>query len=260
MATEDELLGIEEEEEELDDTLYIDNELRTIKIPSHIKSVGVSSDDDVVRLYFQMPRYTKEVDLAWFVIRINYKNSLGEGDVYEVDDATVDEQNDVINFSWLIGRHALEYKGQLKFNVCLKKIKPGHIVVKEFNTIIATLPILEGLETIEQVIQENADILESWKEELFGTNYAYRAALQHGFEGTEEEWLASLKGDKGDTGFYVGPIEPRTYPYAWFDTSKYAVDDDTAYINTENQDYSLADATLENVETVPSKQYDYTIV
>ncbi len=29
---------------------------------------------------------------------------------------------------------------------------------------------------------------------------AYQVAVQHGFEGTEAEWLISLKGDKGDTG------------------------------------------------------------
>lgn len=29
---------------------------------------------------------------------------------------------------------------------------------------------------------------------------AYQIAVQNGFEGTEQEWLASLKGDKGDPG------------------------------------------------------------
>ena len=29
---------------------------------------------------------------------------------------------------------------------------------------------------------------------------AYHIAVQNGFEGTEEEWLASLKGPKGDKG------------------------------------------------------------
>lgn len=33
---------------------------------------------------------------------------------------------------------------------------------------------------------------------------AYQVALTHGFEGSEEEWLASLKGPKGDTGL-TGP-------------------------------------------------------
>ena len=29
---------------------------------------------------------------------------------------------------------------------------------------------------------------------------AYQVAVDNGFEGSEPEWLASLKGDKGDTG------------------------------------------------------------
>lgn len=29
---------------------------------------------------------------------------------------------------------------------------------------------------------------------------AYEIAVMHGFKGTEAEWLASLKGDKGDQG------------------------------------------------------------
>ena len=29
---------------------------------------------------------------------------------------------------------------------------------------------------------------------------AYEIAVEHGFEGSEEEWLASLKGEKGDKG------------------------------------------------------------
>lgn len=29
---------------------------------------------------------------------------------------------------------------------------------------------------------------------------AYEIAVEHGFEGSEEDWLASLKGEKGDTG------------------------------------------------------------
>lgn len=29
---------------------------------------------------------------------------------------------------------------------------------------------------------------------------AYEVAVQEGYEGTEQQWLASLKGQKGDTG------------------------------------------------------------
>ncbi len=38
------------------------------------------------------------------------------------------------------------------------------------------------------------------KPEVTDGKSAYELALDGGFEGTEEEWIASLKGDKGDTG------------------------------------------------------------
>lgn len=38
---------------------------------------------------------------------------------------------------------------------------------------------------------------------------AYEIAVIHGFEGTEEEWLASLKGAKGDAGYT--PIKGTDY-------------------------------------------------
>lgn len=34
---------------------------------------------------------------------------------------------------------------------------------------------------------------------------AYEIAVMHGFKGTEEEWVASLKGEKGDNGGYYVP-------------------------------------------------------
>ena len=37
---------------------------------------------------------------------------------------------------------------------------------------------------------------------------AYQIAQSHGFEGTEEEWLESLKGEQGVSGVWVGSEEP----------------------------------------------------
>lgn len=251
------LLGIIEPE---DSTLIIDNNLRTIAIPNKVANIGVTSDDDVLRLKFKMPRYCSEFDLSEFDMRINYLNAVGEGDVYYISDAVVEE--DYILFTWLVGRHASKYKGNVKFNICLKKTNSEHVIIKEFNTTIATLPVLEGLETSERVIQENADILEVWREEweqrLFEPNYAYEAAKNNGFVGTEAEWVASLKGDKGDTGIYVGAIEPTEAPYFWFDTSKHNTIA-TVFVDVENQKYSLDDANFGSIETVQENQYDLTI-
>lgn len=39
----------------------------------------------------------------------------------------------------------------------------------------------------------------NWLKEIHGYS-AYEIAVINGFRGTEEEWLASLKGEKGDKG------------------------------------------------------------
>ena len=136
----------------------IDNDLRTITIPSGLQTVGVESDEDVRRLNFQMPKQYGEVDLSEFNIRINFLNANNSGDVYAVTDKAVSGDN--ITFSWLVGRNALAYRGNIRFIVCLKKADAEGVVQQEFNTTVATLSVLEGLETTEQVIQENPDIIE----------------------------------------------------------------------------------------------------
>lgn len=52
------------------------------------------------------------------------------------------------------------YKGNTKFIVCLKKKDVSGNVLKEFNTSLASLPVLEGLETTEAVVAENPDIID----------------------------------------------------------------------------------------------------
>lgn len=136
----------------------IDNDLRTITVPSGLQTVGVESDEDVRRLNFRMPKQYGEVDLSEFNIRINFLNANNSGDVYAVTDKAVSGDN--ITFSWLVGRNALAYRGSIRFIVCLKKTDAEGVVQQEFNTTVATLSVLGGLETTEQVIQENPDIIE----------------------------------------------------------------------------------------------------
>lgn len=163
MATADEILASVLGEE----SLTIDLDSRQIIIPDSIQNLGVESDDDVLSLTFTLPRYydNNEVDLSTFDIHINYLNANNEGDLFEVTESTVDDSS--IIFEWLVGRHAVSYQGDVTFNVCLKEMD-GTTVKREFNTTVATLPVLRGLETSEAVIQEHADLLAHWKEQLFG--------------------------------------------------------------------------------------------
>lgn len=162
MATADEILAgaveVASEGATQDKVLRIDNELRTISIPSVVKLLGVESDDDVNRIEFEMPRHYGGFDLSTFSVRVNYMNANGDGDIYKVVDLMADEEK--MTFSWLVGRTAFMYKGDVQFVVCLKKITEDFVVEQEFNTTVASLPVLQGLEPDEQLIQRYPDIIE----------------------------------------------------------------------------------------------------
>ena len=156
MATADEILSQLITEE--DKVLVINNDLRTITIPQTVKMLGVESDEDVLRLHFRMPKTYGETDLSEFVIRINYINAKGIGDIYTVSDTSI--VDDTITFSWLISRNATAYKGSVRFIVCLKLYDETGLLIKEYNTTVSSLPVLEGLEVSDIVIEQNPDIIE----------------------------------------------------------------------------------------------------
>lgn len=143
------------------DYIVIDDDLRTMQIPSSITLLGVESDDDVNKIPFQMPKTYCGIDLSTFSARINYMNANGDGDIYLVDDLEVDgDDPSLMNFTWVVGRNACAYKGNTQFIVCLKLFDANSVCIKEFNTTVYSLPVLQGLETTEAVVQQNADIIE----------------------------------------------------------------------------------------------------
>ena len=158
MTTEEALMVAQVNDTGINDVVVIDNDLRTIIIPASITLLGVESDENVQTLHFQMPKTYKGLDLSEFDIRINYMNANNVGDTYAVDDSEISGEN--IVFTWTVGRVACMYKGNTKFIVCLKKKDVSGNVLKEFNTSLASLPVLEGLETTEAVVAENPDIIE----------------------------------------------------------------------------------------------------
>lgn len=160
MPTATELLSTEA----CDDILVVDLESRSIIIPKTVSVLGVEADDETRILHFKIPRYYCEVDLSEFAIRVNYRNANNESDMYIVTHSEIDDE--FIKFDWVVGRHAFAKKGSVAFSVCLKDMFEG-IVRREFNTRVATLPVLEGLETGNDLASEHTDIFEQLREELF---------------------------------------------------------------------------------------------
>lgn len=136
--------------------LTIDHNFRAIDIPYSKKLLGVTSDEKVNVLHFRCPRYYGNIDLNAFIFRVNYLNANREGDQYWIDDVTVD--GDDLVFSWTVGRHACKYTGTVNFIICAFVSNNG-VITQEYNTMIHSLPVEEGLETTEAIAEENYDII-----------------------------------------------------------------------------------------------------
>lgn len=145
-------------ETQTEDICVIDSDLRIIDIPEQFKVLGVENDKDVKVMQFRMPKVYKGTDLSAFNISVNYQNARGTKDRYVVTDKKV--SGDQIEFSWTVGKTATVYRGDPRFIVCMRLIGSDGVIKKEFNTTLATMTVLEGLEVDDPVIeQEEKDII-----------------------------------------------------------------------------------------------------
>ena len=125
-----------------DHILYIDDEFRTITVPDGLL-VGARTDKDVHGLKFEMPRYFHDLDLSTFDIQINYISDRQY--TFNVTDKTVEDS--VIDFTWLVGSTAFTQAGKVSFAVSLITSDTDGNLVKKFNTTIATMTVVETLDS-----------------------------------------------------------------------------------------------------------------
>ena len=145
-------------ETQMEDICVIDSDMRIIDIPEQFKVLGVESDKDVRAMQFRVPKTYKGTDLSAFTISVNYQNARGTKDRYVVTDKKV--SGDQIEFSWTVGKTATVYRGDTRFIVCMRLAGSDGVIQKEFNTTLATMTVLEGLEVDNPVIeQEEKDII-----------------------------------------------------------------------------------------------------
>lgn len=145
-------------ETQTEDICVIDSDMRIIDIPEQFKVLGVESDKDVRAMQFRVPKTYKGTDLSAFTISVNYQNARGMKDRYIVTDKKV--SGDQIEFSWTVGKTATVYRGDTRFIVCMRLTGSDGVIKKEFNTTLATMTVLEGLEVDDPVIeQEEKDII-----------------------------------------------------------------------------------------------------
>lgn len=147
------------------DICTIDAKTRIIFVPSTIVVGGVQSDKNAERIKFSCPKIVGDnLDLSKFSVRINFENvssvdfNVSIKDQYICDDVAVDGEN--VTFSWLIGRNAARYMGTVRFIVCAVKTDSDSNISVEWNTTIAEVPVLEGIEIDQpQIGKEEKDVI-----------------------------------------------------------------------------------------------------
>ena len=155
MSTVDEVLATAEV---VDAVCIIDGETRIISVPNEYKELGVESDEKVTRVKFQCPKIVGDnIDLTEYNLYINYRNAGNKLNSYLVEDVAI--TGDTINFSWLLSRHVTESPGTINYIVCAKKSDDTG-VINEWNTKVATGTVGVGLETTEEIEEQNIDVIE----------------------------------------------------------------------------------------------------
>lgn len=156
MATAEEIL----EAAFASEAITVDVENRKLIIPSTLEHIGVESDEDVFKVPFILPRYYGSIDFAdAFEINVNITNAGGQPDVYTVEDAEISD--DAISFSWLVGRYAAAYPGEVTISLCLKKYEEDDrsLTDKEFNTEPEKLYVKKGHETSKAFVEKNPEVI-----------------------------------------------------------------------------------------------------
>lgn len=138
----------------------IDSRTRTIFVPPEIVVGAVQSDKNAERIKFSCSKIVGDnLDLSKFSIRINFENvsrinsDISIKDQYICEDASINGDN--ITFSWVVGKNAARYMGTLRFIVCAVKTDSDSNISIEWNTTVAQIPVLEGIEIDQPSLDEN---------------------------------------------------------------------------------------------------------
>ena len=181
MATAEELLNSLSDTETYSDDpgiFVINDEDRTIDVPSNERLFGVTGDKDVERKYFQCPKIVGDnIDLSQHQIYISYVFTTSENNTifptigngrYHCEDVKVSGDN--ITFSWLLSGNVLSNPGFIAFKVMAMKNEGDELKTKwntaaAFGTVLITVPdgedIAEEYPDVINQIFDRLDALES---------------------------------------------------------------------------------------------------
>lgn len=144
---------------------YIINPItRKITILKDENVVGVYNDKNVEEVHFSLTDANLAAELSEYNIYINYLTPSNENvQQDQAGEKVYDAETNKLTFSWLIGRSATQGVGKVIFIVCFQKVVDGE-VEKEWNTTVASVSVLEGLEP--ELTEEEQELLASYYDTL----------------------------------------------------------------------------------------------
>ena len=149
---------------------------RTIANAKEVKNKLFSGDHESEIFTFELPRFIDGHDMSLCdVIQIHYLNQ-GSGNfsnpgIYEVEDLSVvsdSEEEELIAFSWVITRNVTQMAGSLSFAMHFACTEGGEEVYVWNTDIYTGITVKNTLSNSETIVESNVDILEQWREQLFG--------------------------------------------------------------------------------------------
>lgn len=159
---------------DFDTHFKIDPITRRITNESTAKSTLMQYDHNSERFTFEVPKMIEghnvmdctKVEIHY--INADSKNASNKSiGVYEVEDLQLSpDDEEVAIFSWLISANATDYEGKLNFIVRFVCVEDGNITYAWHSEIYNKINITSGMNNGFEVIQQYADVLQQWKDEL----------------------------------------------------------------------------------------------
>lgn len=173
---------------------------RTVMNESTVKTVLIQGDHNSERCTFELPRTIDGHDmLKCNVVQVHFNNvdavsKASSRDVYEVDDLQVSPKDDnVVICSWLISNNATRYAGALGFVLRFACSSTGKIDYAWHTAVCSAISVSTGLDNTGLVVEEYSDVLEQWREELFGGQTETAGLIvRSSTPGSSKKWLLTV--------------------------------------------------------------------
>lgn len=167
-----------------DKRVIINGITRDVVVSDTNKPVLIQYDNNSEVVTFEVDRYVEGHDLALSnKVEVHYNNLDVAGrrsskGLYEATDLRVnpDNKNKVL-VSWYISDKATRYEGSLNFVLSFSCLEDDVYNVYRWNSHIATFYVSAGINNTEHVENTYADVLEMWRQTLFGIGDTEEASM-----------------------------------------------------------------------------------